>query len=215
MYALPEQSVVEGLADLQTAISYQPEHLSWYQLTIEPNTAFYKKTPPLPAEDESLQLEEEGLALLKHNSLIRYEISAFAQSNQQAQHNLNYWLFGDYLGIGAGAHGKLTTNDAIIRTQKQRQPKDYLNPEKMLKRELITVSAEDLIFEFMLNTTRLEQKIPLALFNTCTQLPVSMILPKLKQAQQHDFIHLSDTYWQVTAHGRRYTNNLQALFLPM
>lgn len=213
MHGLPNQSIEQGIADLKTALSYQPEHLSWYQLTIEPNTVFYKENPPLPSEDDAFFLEERGLDLLKKAGLIRYEISAFARDNKQAQHNLNYWLFGDYLGIGAGAHGKLTTNNIVQRTRKHRLPKEYQNPEKAFLIELETISAKDLVFEFMLNTTRLEQAIPLELFTQRTHLSIDVLLPKLKKAEAKKLIHLTNSDWQVTPLGRRYTNDLQALFL--
>ncbi|KTD66784.1 MULTISPECIES: radical SAM family heme chaperone HemW [Legionella] len=213
MHGLPKQSVAQGVDDLRAAIAHQPEHLSWYQLTIEPNTVFYKEKPPLPSEDEAWLLEEEGLALLKESGFERYEISAFAQPHRQARHNLNYWLFGDYLGIGAGAHGKITTVNGIQRTRKHRQPKEYLDADKPFLASIETVEAADLLFEFMLNTTRLEQAIPLALFKQTTGLSLSHLLPKLKMAANKKLITLTDTHWQVTAFGRRYTNDLQALYL--
>ncbi|KTD40941.1 radical SAM family heme chaperone HemW [Legionella parisiensis] len=213
MHSLPKQSVAQGLEDLRTAIAHQPEHLSWYQLTIEPNTVFYKQKPPLPSEDEVWPLEEEGFALLKESGFERYEISAFAKPARQAQHNLNYWLFGDYLGIGAGAHGKITTPNGILRTRKHRQPKEYLSSEKPFLASIETVEAQDLLFEFMLNATRLEQAIPLELFSQTTGLPLHDLLPKLKTAEHKKLIALTDTSWQVTAFGRRYTNDLQALYL--
>lgn len=214
MHGLPNQSIDQGLADLTTALSYQPEHLSWYQLTIEPNTVFYKENPPLPSEDDAFLLEEQGLNLLKESGFNRYEISAFSKPGRQARHNLNYWLFGDYLGIGAGAHGKMTTEQGVQRTHKHRQPKDYLNSEKPFLAEQETVQHEELIFEFMLNTTRLEQAIPFDLFTQTTGLEHSLLLPKLKIAENKNLITLTDDSWQITLLGRRFTNNLQTLFLP-
>lgn len=214
MHGLPHQSMDQGLDDLRTAIAYQPEHLSWYQLTIEPNTVFYKENPPLPSEDDAFILEERGLALLKDSGFTRYEISAFSKPNKQARHNLNYWLFGDYFGIGAGAHGKLTASDGILRTRKHRQPKDYLDPEKSFLAHTETVEDNELLFEFMLNTTRLEQAIPFELFAERTGLSSEFLVSQLQIAAQKGLIHLTDTHWQVTTLGRRYTNNLQALFLP-
>lgn len=213
MHGLPQQSIAQGIEDLHSALAHQPEHLSWYQLTIEPNTVFYKKNPPLPSEDEAWILEKRGIALLKEAGFERYEISAFAQSSRQARHNLNYWLFGDYLGIGAGAHGKLTTANEILRTRKHRQPKDYLDPGKPFLAGMESIASQDLIFEFMLNTTRLEQAIPLELFPSTTGLPLSLLLPKLKLAANKKLITLTQTHWQVTPFGRRYTNDLQALYL--
>lgn len=214
MHGLPNQSIAEGLEDLRIALSYQPEHFSWYQLTIEPNTIFYKENPPLPSEDDAYFLEEQGLAFLKEKGFMRYEISAFCQPGKQARHNLNYWLFGDYLGIGAGAHGKLSNSKGIFRTRKHRQPKDYQDQAKPFLAHLETVCEQELLFEFMLNTTRLEQAIPLLLFTERTGLDLSLLLPRLKEAEKKNLIHLTTTDWQVTSFGRRYTNNLQALFLP-
>ncbi|MBI2786999.1 MAG: radical SAM family heme chaperone HemW [Legionella longbeachae] len=213
MHGLPKQSVAQGLEDLRAALAHQPEHLSWYQLTIEPNTVFYKENPPLPSEDEAYFLEKEGLSMLKEAGFERYEISAFAKPSRQARHNLNYWLFGDYLGIGAGAHGKVTTKEGILRTRKHRQPKDYLDPEKPFLAHLEPVDSKELLFEFMLNTTRLEQAIPLELFKITTGLPLNLLLSNLKIAENKKLIRLTKTHWQVTALGRRYTNDLQALYL--
>lgn len=214
MHGLPQQSFKEGLQDLKTALSHEPEHLSWYQLTIEPNTVFYKEKPPLPSEDEAWQLEERGFNELEKNGFNRYEISAFAKEGRHAQHNLNYWLYGDYLGIGAGAHGKHTTSEGVVRTQKHRQPKDYLTPTKPFLSALDVIAAEELPFEFMLNATRLEQPIPLDLFNQTTGLDLQLLLPKLGLAQTKKLVTLTNSHWQVTPLGRRFTNDLQALFLP-
>ncbi|HHF7345237.1 TPA: radical SAM family heme chaperone HemW [Legionella feeleii] len=214
MYSLPRQSVAEGLEDLQTALAHQPEHLSWYQLTIEPNTVFYKKRPPLPNEEEACTLEEQGLALLAAHDFKRYEISAFCQQEKLARHNLNYWLFGDYYGIGAGAHGKISLGQTIYRTRKQRQPADYLASDKAFLVERETVAPDSLLFEFMLNATRLEQAIPHALFSERTGLPFDRLHPLLVHAASKGLITLDERFWQITPFGRRYTNDLQALFLP-
>ena len=215
MHGLPNQSVAEGLADLKTAIENQPEHLSWYQLTIEPNTAFYKQRPTLPTEDDAYTLEEEGFELLAKNGFSRYEISAFTRNNQPSRHNMNYWLFGDYFGIGAGAHGKLTHPDTleIVRTRKQRQPKDYLNPNKSFLSAKDTIDAANRVFEFMLNTTRLQQAIPHELFIERTGLSLDQLMPGLLVAQQKGLVIIDNTSWQITPFGRQYTNDLQSLFL--
>ena len=215
MHGLPNQTVAEGLADLHTALSHQPEHLSWYQLTIEPNTVFYKIQPPLPTEEDACALEEEGFALLESQHYNRYEISAFSQAGKPAHHNLNYWLFGDYYGIGAGAHGKLTSADGkqIHRTRKYRQPTDYLNPDKPFLAASEQVLANDLLFEFMLNATRLQQPIAKALFTERTGLSIEYLIPGLLAAETKGLITQDSTHWQITPFGRRYTNDLQALFL--
>lgn len=215
MHGLPGQTLTEGLDDLKRAIDHAPEHLSWYALTIEPNTLFHKQKPVLPDEEILWQLEEEGLALLASAGYRRYEISAFSREGFAARHNLNYWRFGDYLGIGAGAHGKFTDSDNTVwRTQKHRQPKDYLHPEKPFLTALEQPDAATLLFEFMLNTTRLEEPVPLSLFTETTGLANDILLMKLIPAEQQGLLSRSETHWQITPHGRRFTNDLQALFLP-
>lgn len=214
MHGLPNQSIAEGLVDLKTALNYNPEHLSWYQLTIEPNTVFYKVKPALPNEDEAFLLEEQGFHMLEEAGYERYEISAFAKKNKQARHNLNYWLFGDYFGIGAGAHGKLTLGTTVHRTRKHRLPKEYLAKKTAYLVHLEQVEKAELLFEFMLNTTRLQQAIPLSLLTERTGLETQLLLPKLQKAEEKGLIHLTTNTWQVSALGRRYTNNLQELFLP-
>lgn len=216
MHGLPGQSIAESLDDLHTGLAHEPEHLSWYQLTIEPNTVFYKTRPTLPTEDDAYAMEEEGLAILNAHHYNRYEISAFSKQNKQAQHNLNYWLFGDYYGIGAGAHGKLTTPDLkqVYRTRKHRQPIDYLNSSKPYLAGIDEVNKHELLFEFMLNTTRLEQPIKKSLITERTGLPYSALEPLLQQAVDKGLVYFSETHWQITPFGRRYTNNLQEIFLP-
>ncbi|OYV54397.1 MAG: hypothetical protein B7X00_01375 [Legionella sp. 21-45-4] len=215
MHGLPNQTIEEGLLDLRTGLAFAPEHLSWYQLTIEPNTVFYKLKPELPAEDDAFLLEQRGFEHLAKNNYQRYEISAFSIPHRQAEHNMNYWLFGDYYGIGAGAHGKWTSPETgvIYRTTKHRQPNDYLNPDKPYLAKLVTLTPNDCILEYMLNTTRLEQSISLMHFTERTHLPLLSLLPGLQTAQQKGLIEITNTHWRVTPHGRRFTNDLQAIFL--
>lgn len=215
MHSLPEQTVQQGLDDLNLALSYAPEHLSWYQLTCEPNTVFYTQKPVLPSEDTTEALEQAGFALLAEHGLSRYEISAFCTPEHRSQHNLNYWQFGDYYGIGAGAHGKLGSPDLqhITRTQKHRQPSAYLNRDKPCRLPCTELTKDALRFEFMLNATRLEQPIAYSLFTKRTGLPLAVLKPGLEEACQRGLISQQDTTWQVTARGRRFTNDLQALFL--
>ncbi|PJD93202.1 MAG: YggW family oxidoreductase [Legionella sp.] len=216
MHGLPGQTVQEALDDLQQAFGHHPTHLSWYQLTIEPNTIFHKTQPQLPDEDIMADIEEAGIALLESQQFERYEISAFCRNKQTAQHNLNYWLFGDYYGIGAGAHGKLTLQapEQIYRTQKYRQPKDYLHTDKPFLVDSHALDAEALIFEFMLNVTRLEQDIPYQLFVDRTGLNLDQLYPLLEKAQQRNLVTLQSSSWRITPLGRRFTNDLQTLFLP-
>lgn len=214
MYGLPEQSIGQGLADLETALGYQPEHLSWYQLTLEPNTLFYKQRPLLPNEEIIEQIEQQGLAILTEKGLNRYEISAFSRPGKIAKHNLNYWLFGDYYGIGAGAHSKITLEDGrVYRCHKRRQPLDYLALDKPYRANKEQLAVKRLIFEFMLNTTRLEQKIPHSLFAKRTKLPFACLKPGLLEAEGKGLVLIKKNFWQITPQGRRYTNDLQALFL--
>ena len=215
MNGLPEQTVNEGLQDLEMALSYQPEHLSWYQFTLEPNTFFYKHPPRLPSEDTCLTIEEKGFDLLVLKGYERYEISAFCQPSKQSQHNLNYWLFGDYFGIGAGAHGKITlpVTAQVIRTQKYRQPHEYLDPKKPFLASHELVKPHDLLFEFMLNTTRLQQPIPFTLFEARTGLFFSSLMPKLREAEEKGLVRVTKNDWRITELGRRFTNDLQCLFL--
>ncbi|SBS35808.1 Oxygen-independent coproporphyrinogen-III oxidase 1 [Marinomonas aquimarina] len=183
MHGLPEQSVEMALEDLKLAIALNPEHLSWYQLTIEPNTEFYRRPPPLPEDNTLWKIQDEGLALLEQSGYQQYEISANAKQGRQAQHNLNYWRFGDYLGIGAGAHGKITLrNGEIFRTRKTRHPNHYLSnlPEALSIKEAI--ASKDLPLEFMMNRLRLFEDfalkdyetyayraIPVELYDACEQ----------------------------------------------
>lgn len=216
MHSLPSQSLEEGLNDLEQALAHQPTHLSWYQLTLEPNTVFYKQQPGLPTEEMTCDLEEQGLALLAARGYERYEISAFSKPGYPSHHNMNYWLFGDYFGIGAGAHGKLTLNSdyQVLRTRKHRQPKDYLDKQKPFLAAEEIINAESLVFEFMLNASRLQQSIPYALFTERTGLPFHCIEAKLALAAANNLVSLHTDCWQITEFGRRFTNNLQSLFLP-
>lgn len=215
MYGIPDQTLQLGLADLHQAVEFGVNHLSWYQFTLEPNTYFYKYPPPLPKESMLEALEEEGKSLLQTAGFQRYEISAFHRQNDASQHNLNYWTFGDYFGIGAGAHGKLTheVTHSVTRTQKNRLPKSYLDLTVPYVVETKTLDTHDLIFEFMLNATRLEQAIPFTLFTERTGLSVQRLKPLLINAQLAGWIELQEETWSVTPLGRRYTNDLQVLFL--
>lgn len=213
MYGLPEQSKDEALADIMQALSYKTNHVSWYQLTIEPNTVFYKRKPTLPTEEVIESMEQDCLSLLADAALDRYEISAFCRHGQFSAHNMNYWLFGDYLGIGAGAHGKITTKDGVYRTRKQRQPKDYLDENKPFLAERISIDKKSLSFEFMLNALRLEQPASFEMYTARTGLPISHIMSKLQFAYDKGLIKLTNKDWQITSFGRRFTNDIQSLFL--
>lgn len=158
MFGLPQQSITEALTDLQQVLKQKPTHLSWYQLTIEPNTHFYRRPPILPASDYIFEMQQQGQRVLADHGFQQYEISAYAHAQKQCQHNLNYWQFGDYIGIGAGAHGKITLGDGkIIRTEHVKSPKLYMHTAACVKQH--TVNPDHYLFEFMLNALRLYQPI--------------------------------------------------------
>ena len=179
MYALPHQTREAALADLEAAIALGPAHLSRYQLTLEPGTVFYNRPPPLPDDDLSFSMQRDGDARLAAAGFAQYEVSAYARPGRQCRHNLNYWRFGDYLGIGAGAHGKATSGGAVIRTEKPRSPRAYLAGGGRLGAVRRTVSTAELPFEFMLNALRLSEGFRLADFERTTGLVAATVLRKL------------------------------------
>jgi putative oxygen-independent coproporphyrinogen III oxidase len=188
MHGLPDQSLEQALADLQKGMDLNPTHLSWYQLTIEPNTEFFKRPPVLPQDETLWAIQEAGQALLAENGYQQYEISAYGKSGKQARHNLNYWQFGDYLGIGAGAHGKLTVladdlNDSkIYRTAKTRLPKDYLNLAKRFLVVQDNIEIEDRELEFLMNGLRLYDGVDVAMFSERTGLDYQAIEQGVKKS---------------------------------
>ncbi len=215
MHGLPEQSESLALFDLQHAIDLQPEHISWYQLTIEPNTIFYSKPPALPDEDALWQIYQEGLVLLTREGYQRYEISAFAKPGKQARHNLNYWQFGDYIGIGAGAHGKVTyPADAVssditcLRHAKTRLPKDYLQVPKSREK---TVAKDELLLEFLLNNLRLNSGFEKALLTERTGLPTSALTAFINRAVGKGLLETIENRVRPTDVGLQYLNELLML----
>jgi putative oxygen-independent coproporphyrinogen III oxidase len=215
MHGLPEQGIENALDDLKTAIALNPSHLSWYQLTIEPNTPFHSKPPKLPIDDILWEIQDKGIQLLADAGYQQYEISAYSKKGAQCQHNLNYWQFGDYIGIGCGAHGKITDGQAnkIYRTIKVKHPKGYLDTTREHLDHLTQVSDDERPFEYMMNRLRLRAPFTLAEFESRAGLPAEHILPTLKKAQQKKLMQESKGLWQVTAHGRRYLNDLLEMFL--
>lgn len=229
MHGLPNQTIENALDDLKTAISLKPDHLSWYQLTIEPNTAFHSKPPKLPQDETLWNIQDQGFSLLADAGYQQYEISAFSltntEKNKQCQHNLNYWRFGDYLGIGCGAHGKITdvAKGLIQRTVKVKHPKGYLDSNRDPLDHLNTVTSDELPFEYMMNQLRLFSSFTLDHYQQHTGLPANTVLPILKQAQNKKLMTCSDnslseelvmkSSWQVTPLGHRYLNDLLELFL--
>lgn len=221
MYGLPNQTIEESIDDLEMALTFQPSHLSWYQLTIEPNTVFYKQTPVLPHEDTIWEMQLAGQAVLHRHGLIQYEVSAYSLPNQQCVHNLNYWKFGDYLGIGAGAHSKITDlgKETVMRFSQVKQPRDYLDKNKRRIFTLPTaswiqhLSQPALIFEFMLNALRLTDGTPAELFTLRTGLPLTDITSLLMTAKQRGLLLDDGKRLCASALGSRYLNDLVTLFL--
>ena len=211
MHGLPKQSLDDAMFDLNTAIIQQPPHLSWYQLTIEPNTQFHSKPPKLPEDELLWDIQEQGDELLKQAGFEQYEISAYSQAGQQCQHNLNYWRFGDYLGIGCGAHGKITLahKNQIIRTVKVKHPKGYMDLTRSYTHDKKVVPAEDLPFEFFMNRFRLLEPCPKSDYSDFTGLSLDDKTRKnLQIALNRGLLVESTDEWQVTTIGRRYLNTL-------
>lgn len=215
MYALPEQTMEEALADVREAVSFGPQHISAYHLTLEPNTVFYNQPPSLPDDDMSAAMQEAIEAELAGAGYEHYETSAFAKKHRRCRHNLNYWLFGDYLGIGAGAHGKLTLHDRVLRQVRYRQPKTYM--ERALAGNAVeeerTVAAGELPFEFMMNALRLTEGFPANLFSARTGLPLTAVLPLLEEAQRRGLVERDALHIRPTLLGQRFLNELLQLFL--
>ncbi len=215
MHGLPNQSEQQALLDLEIALSFKPPHLSWYQLTIEPNTEFYSRPPTLPEDDTLWQIQESGQTLLKRHSLAQYEVSAYARDGRRAQHNLNYWQFGDYLGIGAGAHGKITQLDnsplSITRYQKTRQPEAYLNRIGHFNAASNRLSAEELPLEFLMNVLRLNDGVDSWLYPQRTGLSLDTLEPALSQARADGLI--TPNRLQATEKGHLFLNQLLDRFL--
>ncbi|GGO67597.1 coproporphyrinogen III oxidase [Bowmanella pacifica] len=212
MHGLPDQSLADALADLKQAIAQQPPHLSWYQLTIEPNTQFASKPPVLPDDDVLWDIQQQGHALLQAAGYSQYEISGYSQPGHQCQHNLNYWRFGDYLGIGCGAHGKITDSQAgtITRTVKVKHPKGYMDLSKAYLDQQHQVLDEDRPFEFLMNRLRLVEPCPIEEYSRFTGLALHQygIADKLARATEMGLITQTQQSWQVTEKGRRYLNSL-------
>ncbi|UCQ17622.1 radical SAM family heme chaperone HemW [Edwardsiella tarda] len=212
MHGLPQQSQQEALDDLRQAIALNPPHLSWYQLTIEPNTLFGSRPPRLPDDDALWEIFEQGDRLLRDNGYQQYETSAYALAGRQCQHNLNYWRFGDYLGIGCGAHGKLTFVDGRIeRRAKTRHPRGYMQGNYLDQQQQVTLA--DRPFEFFMNRFRLLEPAPRADFTAYTGVDEATIRPQLEAALAQGYISESPSHWQITPHGKLFLNSLLELFL--
>lgn len=217
MFGLPAQSIEQALADLQQAIDLQPTHLSWYQLTLEPNTYFYKHPPVLPEDDLIADMQFKGQELLSHSCYTQYEVSAYARPGFECRHNRNYWEFGDYVAIGAGAHGKITNpaEGSITRYHNYRQPTEYMQQVSrgMARSGQQVLTEADVVFEFMLNALRLHDGFALALFPERTGLAVSQLQAGLDKAVQHGFLTVENEYVHPTPTGWQFLNKVIQLFL--
>lgn len=215
MYGLSGQTLSEALSDLRQAIALQPTHLSHYQLTLEPGTPFFHRPPQLPDDEQCFAMQLECQALLAAAGYQHYEVSAYAQSGCRSVHNLNYWQFGDYFGIGAGAHGKLTHNAQVVRTERVKQPRQYLAAsvsQRLIRYE--PVNETELPFEFMLNALRLQDGFTQSLFELRTGLLWSSIESRVMLAEQRGLLVKEvDQRWVPTALGRQFLNDLVSLFL--
>ena len=215
MHGLPDQSLEDALSDLRIAIAQQPTHLSWYQLTLEPNTVFWSQPPQLPEDDILWDIQEAGQALLAEHGYRQYETSAYAQPGRQARHNLNYWTFGDFLGIGAGAHAKFSHADGrILRSWKTRLPKDYLDPAKAFRAGEKLLAADELPFEFLMNVLRLTDGVPAVLFTQRTGLPLDVLAKPRRDAEARGLLSADPARLVATPRGQLFLNDLLQSFLP-
>jgi len=216
MHGLPGQSITAAEADLRTALAYKPSHLSWYQLTIEPNTRFHKQPPLLPIEDELADIQQRGEAVLASAGFSQYEVSAYSYGNLRCRHNLNYWSFGDYLGIGAGAHGKVSYSDGRIeRYAKTRQPEAYLTAQAngfTASRHLL--SRGDTSGEFMLNALRLNEGFSRKQFTARTGLDASEIEDTLQRFEREGLLDIDGAQIKTSELGRRFLDTVVAGFFP-
>ena len=218
MYALPAQTIEEALEDVRIACALNPSHLSYYQLTLEPGTVFHARPPRLPDEDAAWQIQTAGQKLLAEEGYMQYEVSAYARAGARCRHNLNYWLFGDYLGIGAGAHGKLSfaLPQRILRTVKPKQPREY---QEQVRRADTTVGEssfilpKDLPFEFMLNALRLNEGFTIHEYRRRTGLEMDSVETRLADGEARGLLAGRAGVWCPTELGRRFLNDLQASFL--
>ncbi len=216
MYGLPNQTLAAAKNDLETALSFHTPHLSLYNLTLEPNTYFANFPPKLPSEDEIDLMFEQNLALLKQAGYQRYEVSAYAKKDQECKHNLNYWRFGDYIGIGAGAHGKISYPNKVTRQVRERHPETYMSAMENQGHAVIesrVINNLDLPFEFMLNALRLTDGVETTSFSERTGLPLSVISKSLNEASKKGLLDNNPSRLKATDHGLKYLNDLQEIFL--
>lgn len=208
MYGLPEQSIDEALEDLHSAIALEPQHISWYELTIEPNTVFGKHPPKLPLLKERLEMSNRGVEMLAESGYSRYEVSAYSRDNQICAHNYNYWTFGDYIGIGAGAHGMIRRDRKLLRTRKPKMPTSYLNGVEGTE---TPIELDRLPVEFMMNVLRLTAGVPEAMFSERTDLSLKHIEPTLDKLRSWDLMNPDRI--QLTPFGYTRLDSVVAQFL--
>lgn len=213
MHGLPQQSIADALSDIRDALLFTPPHLSWYQLTIEPNTFFYQQPPVLPTESVLGDIGEQGKSIITQSGLAQYEVSAYAEPGRECQHNLNYWEFGDYLGIGAGAHSKITdvANGVITRHIQVKNPRDYLDPKKAFVSSRKTLTPDEVVFEFMLNALRLVRGVPSQLYKERTGL--ALPADKLRVMRDKNLLVKDEGILRGTELGQRFLNDLVGNFL--
>ena len=218
MYALPAQSPAQARRDIKLAIDAGASHISLYQLTIEPNTAFAVQTPQLPVEDEAWEMQQEGMGLLEAANFGQYEISAFAQPGLRSRHNLNYWKYGDFLAVGAGAHGKISlpADGGVRRYAKHRHPRRYLrgldSGDWLAEQRFL--SAEERVFEFFLNQLRLKDGVQISDFSPRTGLPWKVVETRVQQAVDKGLLMAGQSQLRPTALGWKFVNDTQQIFLP-
>ncbi len=215
MHGLPNQTVEQAMSDLQQVIDLNPQHISWYQLTIEENTLFASKPPILPLDDTLWEIQQQGQALLAKHGYHQYEISAYAKAGYESAHNLNYWRFGDYLAIGCGAHGKITASqdNSIMRYEKIKHPKGYLDSAQPYTYKSHQIDADDMPFEFFMNRFRLKESCPKSDYQNLTGVSPDQLKPLMDKAESLGLISQTASKWQVTPHGHRYLNDLLELFI--
>ena len=216
MFGLPGQSVKDAHNDIQALCELPLTHISYYQLTLEPNTVFYRFPPSLPSDDTVFTIQNNGIDTLAKHGFIRYEVSAYARKHKQCMHNTNYWRFGDYLGIGAGAHSKLTSTQEIIRHQRVRQPDSYIqavsaNTHIINEHKL---DKDTLIFEFMLNNLRLTQGFTPEAFTESTELDWSLVAPRIRAYIDEGLMEMVEHHYRASAHGYQFLDELTQRFLP-
>jgi oxygen-independent coproporphyrinogen-3 oxidase len=218
MFGLPGQSTEQALMDLRTATALEPAHISWYELTIEPNTWFHRHPPERAADDTLWDIQQAGRALLSTMGFERYEVSAYARNSRQCRHNLNYWQFGDYLGIGAGAHAKISdaATQGITRISKARHPRTYLDTAHSTQRISTTsrLSVDDVVLEFAMNVLRLEQGFSPATFTAATGLPYAAIENIVNSVTADGLLSVKDDAIKATPRGQRYLNELLQGWMP-